>query len=54
MWMMMKVVGDLRQFEGGFDGCCGVEFCPVLSPWPLVAGTVFLNGQCDKQFTLYV
>ena len=28
--MMMKVVGDLKGFEGDFDECCGVKFCFVL------------------------
>ena len=50
MWMMMKVIGDLK----GFDECCGVEFCFVLLPWPLVADKVLLNDQCDKQFTICV
>ena len=27
--MMMKVIGDLKGLEGGFDECCGVEFCFV-------------------------
>ena len=29
MWMMMKVIGDLKGLEHDFDECCGVEFCFV-------------------------
>ena len=54
MWMMMKVNGDLEGFKGVIDGCCGVGFCFVLSPWPLAVGKVLLNGQCDQQFTICV
>ena len=27
--MMMKVIGDVKGFEGGFGECWGVEFCFV-------------------------
>ena len=54
MWMMMKVNGDLEGFKGVIDGCCGVGFCFVLSPWPVAVGKVLLNGQCDQQFTICV
>ena len=30
------------------------KFCFVLSPWPLAAGKVLLNGQCDQQVTICV
>ena len=54
MWMMMKVIGDFKGYEICLDECCGVEFCFVFSLWPLLAGKVLLNGQCDKQFTICV
>ena len=52
--MMLKVIADLKGFEHCLDECCEVDFCFVLSTWPLLAGKVLLNGQCDKQFTICV
>ena len=54
MWMIMKVNGPLKGFEGGVNGCFRVDFCFFFSLRPFGGGWVLMDGQGEQQNNVLV